>query len=33
MHIGRKNEETDYEMNVNEDEYRSFAKCNEEKDL
>ena len=33
MHIGRKNEEADYKMKVNEDEYRSTAKCNEEKDL
>ncbi|WP_419614725.1 hypothetical protein [Thiolapillus sp.] len=35
MHIdiGRKNEEADYKMKVNEDEYRSIAKCNEEKDL
>ena len=33
MHIGRKNEAANYKMKVNEDEYRSFAKCNEEKDL
>ena len=33
MHIGRKNEEADYKMKVNEDEYRSTVKCNEEKDL
>ena len=33
MRIGRKNEEADYKMKVNEDEYRSIAKCNEEKDL
>ena len=32
-HIGKKNEEADYKMKVNEDEYRSTAKCNEEKDL
>ena len=33
MHIGGKNKEADYKMTVNEDEYRSIAKCNEEKDL
>ena len=35
MHIdiGRKNEEAGYKMKVNEDEYRSIAKCNKEKDL
>ena len=33
IHIERKNEEADYKMKVNEDEYRSIAKCNEEKDL
>ena len=33
IHIGRKNEEADYKMKVNEDEYRSIAKCNDEKDL
>ena len=33
MHIERKNEETDYKMKVNENEYRRIVKCNEEKDL
>ena len=33
MHIGGKNEAADYKMKVNEDEYISIAKCNEEKDL
>ena len=32
-HFRRKNEEADYKMKVNEDEYRSIAKCNEEKNL
>ena len=33
LHIGRKNKEPDYKMKVIEDEYRSVAKCNEEKGL
>ena len=33
MHIGRENEQADYKMKVNEDEYRSIAICNEEKDI
>ena len=33
MYTGRRNEEANYKMKVNEDEYRSIAKCNEEKDL
>ena len=32
-HIGRKIEETDYQMKVNEDKYKGIAKCNEEKHL
>ena len=32
-HIGRKKKEAVYKMKVNEDEYRSIAKHNEEKDL
>ena len=31
--IGKKNEETDYEMKASEDEYKNIAKCNEEKGL
>ena len=33
LHKGRKREEADYKMKVNEDKYRSIAKCNMEKDL
>ena len=33
MHIGRKNKDADYKMKVDEDECRSVAKYNEEKDL
>ena len=33
MHMGRKNEEAEYKIKVNQDEYRNIAKCNEEKDL
>ena len=33
MHIGKKNEDVYDKMKVNEDEYGSVAKCNEEKDL
>ena len=32
IHIGRKNEEADNKMKVSEDEYRSIAKSDEEKD-
>ena len=31
--IGGKNEEADYRIKVNDNEYRSIAKCNDEKDL
>ena len=31
MHIERKNEQAYYKIRVNEDEYGSIAKCNEEK--
>ena len=33
MHIGKKNEDVYDKMKVNEDDYRSIAKCNDEKDL
>ena len=33
VYIGMENKEANYKMKVNEDEYRSIAKCNEEKDL
>ena len=32
MHIWRKSKEADYKVKVNENEYRSMLKCNEEKD-
>ena len=31
VYIGMENKEANYKMKVNEDEYRSIAKCNEER--
>ena len=33
IHIGRNNEDSDYKMKVFQDEFRSIAECNEEKDV
>ena len=33
VYVGRKKEETDYKMKINQDEHKGIVKCNEEKDL
>ena len=33
LHIGKNNQEIDYKMKLNEDNYDNIAKCEEEKDL